>query len=43
MFLADLHAVAPAHVPQGSILGWILFAVVLAMVVTGGMFLTTRR
>jgi hypothetical protein len=43
VFLADLHAVAPLHVSQGSILGWILFALVLAIVVAGGMFLTARR
>ena len=43
MLLADLHAVPPANTPGGSIVGWILLAVVLALLVAGGMFLTARR
>jgi hypothetical protein len=40
---ADLHAVPPANTPGGSVAGWILLAVVLAVIVAGGMFLTARR
>ena len=43
MPFADLHAVAPAPVPDGSITGWLLLAVVLAALVTAGVFLTARR
>jgi hypothetical protein len=43
VLLADLHAVPPAPTPGGSIAGWILVAVVLGLIVAGGMFLTARR
>ena len=43
MLLADLHAVPPANTPGGSVVGWILLAVVLSVVVAAGMFLTARR
>jgi hypothetical protein len=43
VLLADLHAVAPASVPEGSFLGWLLLAVVLAAMVAAGVFLTARR
>ena len=43
VLIADLHAVAPANTPGGSIAGWIQLAVLLAVVVAGGMFLTARR
>ena len=43
MLLADLHAVAPAPIPEGSIVGWLLFAIIVAAVVTAGMFLSARR
>lgn len=43
MPIADLHAVPPANPPGGSIAGWILLAIVLALLVAGGMFLTARR
>jgi hypothetical protein len=43
VILADLHAVPPANTPGGSIAGWIFLAIVLAVVVAGGMFLTVRR
>ena len=43
MLLADLHAVAPAPVPEGSVAGWLLLAVVLAAVVAAGVFMTARR
>jgi len=35
--------VAPATPPHGSIIGWVLLAIVLAVVVTGGVVLTSRR
>ncbi|MGN6798131.1 MAG: hypothetical protein ACTHKS_08280 [Gaiellaceae bacterium] len=43
MSFTDLRAVAPAHVPEGSILGWLVFAAVLAGLVAAGVFLTARR
>jgi hypothetical protein len=43
VLLADLHAVAPAPVSEGSVLGWLLLGVVLVAVVTAGVFLTARR
>jgi len=43
MLLSALHPVPPANTPGGSILGWVLLAIVLAVVVAGGMFLTARR
>ena len=43
VLLADLHAVAPARIEDGRILPWVLAAVVLALLVAGGMFLTARR
>jgi hypothetical protein len=43
VLLADLHAVAPAPIPEGSVTGWLLLAVVLAAIVTAGMYLTARR
>ena len=43
MLLADLHAVAPAQVPETSVIGWLLLGVVLAAIVTAGVFLTARR
>jgi hypothetical protein len=41
--LSDLHAVAPAPVPEGSVFGWLLLVVVLAALVAAGVFLTARR
>jgi hypothetical protein len=43
VLFADLHAVAPAPVPEGSVVGWLLLAVVLAALVAAGVFLTARR
>jgi len=43
VLIADLHAVAPAPIPGGSIAGWIQLAVVLAVIVAGSVFLTARR
>jgi len=39
----SLQPVAPATPPHGSVIGWILFAIVLAVVVAGGVVLTSRR
>jgi len=43
VLLADLHAVAPAPVPGGSVTGWLLLAIVVVAIVTAGMFLSARR
>jgi len=43
MWLADVYPVPPAPVPDGSMLGWVVLAVVLACVVAGGVFLASRR
>jgi hypothetical protein len=43
MPVADLYPVAPAPTPEGSIMGWVVLAVVLAIVVASGVFLTSRR
>jgi hypothetical protein len=43
MLLATLHPVPPAPVPDGSITGWIWLTIVLALVVAGGVVLTSRR
>jgi hypothetical protein len=39
----SLHPVAPATPPHPSITGWILFAVILAVIVAGGVVLSSRR
>jgi hypothetical protein len=41
--LADFHAVPPAPVPDGSVEGWLLLAVILGALVAAGVFLTARR
>jgi hypothetical protein len=38
-----LYPVAPASPPHGSIAGWVLLAIVLAVIVTGGVVLNSRR
>ena len=38
-----VHPVPPAPVPGGSLSGWIWFMVVLALVLAGGMVLSSRR
>jgi hypothetical protein len=43
VFLAALHPAAPAVTPHSSVVLWVLLAVVLALVVAGGMVLTSRR
>ena len=43
MLFSDLHPVAPATPPHGSMTGWILVAVVLAVIVAGGVVLSSRR
>ena len=43
MWLADIHPVPPAKVPDGSMVGWLLLAIVLAVVVAAGVVLTSRR
>jgi hypothetical protein len=40
---ADLHPAAPATVSQGSVLPWLLAAAILAVIVAGGLYLTSRR
>jgi len=39
----SVYPVAPATPPHGSITGWVLLAIVLAVVVAGGVVLTSRR
>ena len=41
--LAILRPVPQAPVPSGSIAGWIWLTIVLALIVTGGVVLTSRR
>jgi hypothetical protein len=41
--LADLHPAAPAHPPSTSMAGWVVLAVVLAVIVASGMILGSRR
>jgi cytochrome b len=43
VLIATLHPAAPAHTPHGSIAVWLLVAVLLALVVTSGMVLASRR
>jgi len=43
LLLADLRPAAPASPTGGSIVPWLVLAAVLAVVVVGGMFLTSRR
>jgi len=43
VLLADLHAVPPAPVPEGSVAGWLLLAILVAAVVAASVFLTVRR
>jgi len=39
----DIHPVAPAVSPDGSLVGWIVLAVVLGIIVLGGIVLASRR
>ena len=39
----SFYPVAPATPRHGSIAGWVLLAIVLAIVVAGGVVLTSRR
>jgi len=41
--IADIYPVPPAPTPGGSITGWIVLAVVLAVVVASGVMLASRR
>ena len=43
VLLARLRPVAPAVTPHGSLVGWVVLAAVLAIVVVGGVVLTSRR
>ena len=43
MHVGDIHPVPPAEVPGASVLWWLLLALVLAVVVAAGLFLTSRR
>jgi hypothetical protein len=40
---AELRPVAPAVTPDGSLAGWVVLAVLLALVVFGGIVLASRR
>jgi len=41
--LADLHPAAPAASGHGWVVPWLLAAAVLAVIVAGGLYLTSRR
>jgi hypothetical protein len=41
--VADLRPAAPAVASHGSVLPWLLAAAVLAVIVAGGLYLTSRR
>jgi hypothetical protein len=41
--LANLRPLPQAPTPGGSVTGWIWLTVVLAIIVAGGMILTSRR
>lgn len=41
--VADLHPAAPAAANHGSVLPWLVAAAVLAVIVAGGLYLTSRR
>jgi hypothetical protein len=43
VLVGSVHPVAPAAPPHGSIMGWVLFAVILAVIVAGGVVLSSRR
>jgi hypothetical protein len=43
VLIADLHASAPAPIPGGSVVAWLLLAIVIAAVAAAGMFLSARR
>jgi hypothetical protein len=43
MLLLALRPAAPAETPNGSIVGWVLLAIVLAIIVASGVLLTSRR
>lgn len=43
LLLETLHPAPPAPLPDGSLDGWIWLTVVLAVVVLGGIVLTSRR
>jgi hypothetical protein len=43
LLLTDLHPAAPVASSDGSMLPWLVAAVVLAVVVASGVYLTSRR
>ncbi len=43
MLLARLRPAAPPDAPHSSIVAWVAFALVLAVVVLGGLVLASRR
>jgi hypothetical protein len=43
VLLDNLHPATPATPPDGSVTGWVLLAIVLAVVVAGGLVLASRR
>jgi hypothetical protein len=43
VLLSAIHPAPPAPVPHSSVVLWVLLAVVLLVVVAGGMVLTSRR
>jgi hypothetical protein len=43
VLIASIHPAPPAQTPHSSVELWLLLAVVLLLVVAGGMVLTSRR
>jgi hypothetical protein len=43
VLFGEIRPVPPAPTPHASIAGWVLLAVILALVVAGGMVLSSRR
>jgi hypothetical protein len=43
VLLEGVHPVPPAVTPHGSIVLWVVLAIVLAVIVAGGVVLTSRR
>jgi hypothetical protein len=43
LLLLDIHPAPPAVQPDGSLSGWIWLTIALALLVAGGIVLTSRR
>jgi hypothetical protein len=43
LLVSDLYPLPPAPTPAGSVTGWIWLTIVLAVIVAGGVVLSSRR